>query len=262
MYNNTSSLLTKSMSCIVTVAMLTSCYATSISVTESTECDYTEAAQQPNEEIKVKPIIETIEVIQIPAAKEMPTNLSCVDIEEEVIETYLMYVDASAVYYRSEPEIDQSTALGLLRQGDEVDVIEQEGQWCKCIVNDEEVYIHSTLLTEEIKSTSIVTATITDEEVPLSASLGRIQGPSGEETYYNLNMKGCVERMKSLGYDYEYWIRDDGVKMFGNYVMVAANFELRPLGTIIETSLGFGIVVDTGEFVNENPTQLDIAVTW
>ena len=68
--------------------------------------------------------------------------------------------------------------------------------------------------------------------------------------------------MKDLGYDFEYWVRDDGVKMFGDYIMVAADFETRPLGTILETTLGTAIVVDTGEFVAEYPDGIDIAVTW
>ena len=65
-----------------------------------------------------------------------------------------------------------------------------------------------------------------------------------------------------MGYDYEYWVRDDGVKMLGDYVMVAANLNLRPRGSLVETSLGTGIVCDTGGFAKKNPTQLDIAVTW
>ena len=96
----------------------------------------------------------------------------------------------------------------------------------------------------------------------LNAYNGLVYGPSGKETYYNLNMKWVVERMQRLGYDYEYYIREDGVKMFGPYVMCAANFEIRPLGTILETSLGTAIVCDTGEFVKMNPTQIDIAVEW
>lgn len=96
----------------------------------------------------------------------------------------------------------------------------------------------------------------------LTARAGRIQGPSGEETYYNLDMSGCIKIMKELGFDYEYSVREDGVKLYGGYVMVAANLSLRPKGTIVETSLGLGIVVDTGDFAADNPTQLDIAVTW
>lgn len=71
--------------------------------------------------------------------------------------------------------------------------------------------------------------------------------------------------MRNLGYnetDYPYWVRDDGAKMFGNYIMIAANLELRPRGTIVDTSLGTGIVCDTGGFAKDNPTQIDIAVNW
>lgn len=99
----------------------------------------------------------------------------------------------------------------------------------------------------------------------LSRSAGAIQGPSGRETYYNLNMSGVIRIMRSMGYsekDYPYKVRADGVKTFGGYVMVAANLQIRPKGTLIETSLGTGIVVDTGGFAKRNRTQLDIATNW
>lgn len=94
---------------------------------------------------------------------------------------------------------------------------------------------------------------------------GTYQGPSGKETYYNLPMNGVVKIMRNMGYDetnWPYWERDDGCKMFGDYIMVAANLTIRQRGSIVETSLGTGIVCDTGSFANNNPTQLDIAVTW
>lgn len=94
---------------------------------------------------------------------------------------------------------------------------------------------------------------------------GICYGPSGKETYYNLPMDGVIYLMRSIGFteeDYPYWVRDDGVKMFGEYVMVAANLQLRPKGTIVETSLGTGMVCDTGEFAFNNKYQLDIAVDW
>ena len=90
-------------------------------------------------------------------------------------------------------------------------------------------------------------------------------GESGRETYYNLNMGNCVAYMRELGYseeEYPYWIRDDGAKMLGNYVMCAANWKIRPRGTIIPTSLGDAIVVDTGEFVADFPYGVDLAVDW
>ncbi len=97
---------------------------------------------------------------------------------------------------------------------------------------------------------------------PLTPGAGRINGPSGVETYYNLNMNGCVNIMRALGNTDEYWVREDGVKMLGSYVMVAADLSIRPKGSIVETSLGLGIVVDTGTFIYSNPTQIDIAVAW
>ncbi len=96
----------------------------------------------------------------------------------------------------------------------------------------------------------------------LSKRRGVNYGPSGKETYYNLNMSTVVSIMRSMGYTGEYWVREDGCKMLGEYIMVAANLNLRPRGSIVETSLGDAIVCDTGGFAKRNPTQIDIAVTW
>lgn len=103
------------------------------------------------------------------------------------------------------------------------------------------------------------------DEPVLTRSAGRITGPSGEETYYNLKMDGVVRIMRDMGFseqEYPYHVREDGVKMLGDYIMVAANLDLRPRGSLIDTSLGKGIVCDTGEFALTNHTQLDIAVDW
>lgn len=97
----------------------------------------------------------------------------------------------------------------------------------------------------------------------LNSRNGRITGPSGEETYYNLNMNGVIKIMGEFGYTKEdYWVREDGVKMLGDYVMVAANLNIHPRGSIIDCSLGKAIVCDTGDFAAENPYQLDIATNW
>ena len=64
----------------------------------------------------------------------------------------------------------------------------------------------------------------------LTKSAGVYNGPSGKETYYNLNMSGVVSIMRSMGYseeEYPYWVREDGCKMLGDYIMVAANFSIR-----------------------------------
>lgn len=86
-----------------------------------------------------------------------------------------------------------------------------------------------------------------------------------KETYYNLPMDGAVDIMRNCGFDesaYPYWVREDGVKMLGDYVMVAANLDRHPRGSLIHTSLGLGIVCDTGSFAIDNPSQIDIAVDW
>ena len=97
----------------------------------------------------------------------------------------------------------------------------------------------------------------------LNAYIGTVQGPSGKETYYNLDMTEVIRIMKeNEGFDYEYTVREDGVKMYGPYIMCAANLEIRPKGTLVETSLGTAIVCDTGEFATYNKYQIDIAVDW
>ncbi len=99
----------------------------------------------------------------------------------------------------------------------------------------------------------------------LTAYAGVVYGPSGKETYYNLDMSGIVSMMRARGFsesEYPYWVRDDGCKMLGSYIMVAANLNVHPRGTTVATSLGTGLVCDTGGFAAANPYQLDIATTW
>lgn len=99
----------------------------------------------------------------------------------------------------------------------------------------------------------------------LTASLGVVYGPSGRETWYNLPMEGVIEIMRNMGFteeEHPFWIREDGCKMLGDYIMVAANHEIRPRGSLLETSLGTGRVCDTGAFVLTDPTGVDIAVDW
>lgn len=96
----------------------------------------------------------------------------------------------------------------------------------------------------------------------LTKSRGTITGPSGKETYYNLNMDGVVSIMRGIGNTDEYWVRDDGCKMLGDYIMIAADLDIRPRGSLVDTSLGRGIVCDTGSFTNNDPNQIDIAVAW
>jgi len=87
-----------------------------------------------------------------------------------------------------------------------------------------------------------------------------------KETYYNLDMTGVIKIMRDKGFSkkdgWVYSERKDGCKMFGDYIMVAANLNVHPRGSFVETSLGTAIVCDTGEFAKTNPNQIDIAVNW
>lgn len=114
----------------------------------------------------------------------------------------------------------------------------------------------------EIEEPQIELMSYTVKNDCLTPSKGVHYGVSGKETYYNLDMSGVVSIMRGMGNTDEYWVREDGVKMLGNYVMVAANLDLHPRGSLIETSLGTGIVCDTGGFAASDSTQLDIATAW
>ena len=87
-------------------------------------------------------------------------------------------------------------------------------------------------------------------------------GPTNEETYYNLPMERVIQSMRNRGYseeDYPFYIREDGVKMLGDFVMVAADLDLHPKGTVVQTSVGQGLVCDTGEFTED---IYDVATNW
>lgn len=98
--------------------------------------------------------------------------------------------------------------------------------------------------------------------VMLNADIGTVQFNGHRETYYNLPMENIVEKAHDRGIYGQYWLREDGVKMFGHYVIVAAPFDVHPYGAVIETSLGEGIVLDTGAFAEVNKNQIDIATGW
>ena len=103
-------------------------------------------------------------------------------------------------------------------------------------------------------------------QTPVQAKLtkkGGVNYYNGQkETWYNLRMDKVLSKAESRLWVNAYWIREDGVKMFGDYIMCAANLSVHPFGSLVECSLGTCIVVDTGGFAAGNPNQLDIAVTW
>ena len=97
--------------------------------------------------------------------------------------------------------------------------------------------------------------------VVLTARLGVVHFDGHRETYYNLDMSKICARAQERGIPGTYWTREeDGCKMWGDYIIVATDWNLRPYGSIVNTSLGEGIVLDTGSFENRN--TVDIATTW
>jgi len=83
-----------------------------------------------------------------------------------------------------------------------------------------------------------------------------------KETWYNLDMSNIVKKAKRIGVPGDYWVSEDGLKMYGEFIIVAADFNLHPYGSIVITSRGIGRVLDTGAFTQTNPEQVDIAVNW
>lgn len=96
----------------------------------------------------------------------------------------------------------------------------------------------------------------------LTKSKGVNYGPLGRETYYNLPMQGVINIMRRSGYDAErfpYWVREDGVRMLGDYIMLAGRVGQFERGTIVRCSLGDGMICDYG-YLEWN--GVDVAVTW
>jgi hypothetical protein len=93
----------------------------------------------------------------------------------------------------------------------------------------------------------------------LTAGLGRITYQGHTETWYNLPMQNVVQRAQDMGIPAEYSVRDDGVKMFGPWVIVAAH-PSKIRYTLVDTSLGQGVILDTHEMLDEE--LIDIAVEW
>lgn len=96
----------------------------------------------------------------------------------------------------------------------------------------------------------------------LTKSKGVNYGPLGRETYYNLSMQGVIRIMRNAGYsesEFPYWVRGDGVRMLGDYIMLAGRVGQFDRGTIVQCSLGEGMICDYGHL---EWNGLDVAVVW
>lgn len=226
------------------------------------------------EDIAVKEDTKTKQLNSVEEKEEDTKDLEVVDTDVKELKKTL-YVNNQA-NVRIMPTTE-SEVLTKLNKGDDIKVTGETKKWYRIKYKDADAFISKDLCQatkpqeskpQETKA-SRASSKKDNSSIPtewsgkrLTKQAGTVQGPSGKETYYNLNMSGVVSRLHRMGYSGEYWVRDDGVKMFGNYILVAASFDIRPIGTILPTSLGMGIVADTGGFARYNKYQLDIATTW
>lgn len=195
------------------------------------------------------------------------------DSKDEIFDevNQVMYaLDTVSVY--AEPSKDSQT-LTQLEQNDAVTVTGLSDTYARTEVNGVTGYVlkdslqdHKLTFSERLKTIQNEPVVYTWNGAVLSTSKGSVYGPSGKETYYNLNMSGVISVMRSMGFheaEYPYWVRMDGARMLGPYVMVAADLRSHPKGSVMDISLGKALVCDTGEFaVNGSGTSVDVAVTW
>lgn len=180
----------------------------------------------------------------------------------------IYYAAAEVLNVREMPDI-KSGIVTQVNKNDEVHVTgevteeEEKTDWVQIEINGQPAYVVAKYLSKEQQEEIIEENNRKWNGQVLDANLGRVYGPSGYETYYNLDMNKCVSILRDKGIEGEYWVREDGVKMYGDYVMVAADLNKHPRGSLVETSVGIGIVCDTGDFTtNGSGTSIDVAVTW
>ena len=196
-----------------------------------------------------------------------------IEISDEVIENpqfvevpeYYVYINAySGLRARTTPSTDtKDNIITILPYQTKVEIFAEsfDGEWAVLNFENQIAYISKEYIQETLPEDDTYNNNW-DGKV-LNSSNGKVEGPSGIETYYNLPMSGCVKLMNHLGYYGTVWRRSDGAKMWDGYVMVAADLSIHPKGSLVETTLGTGIVVDTGDFVhNGSGVSLDIATAW
>ena len=184
-----------------------------------------------------------------------------VEIEEQIESINLEIDNCILMKDKSHEMAECARFLGF--KEDSAPILSAKQKWNE--FNDKQIELESKIvelekILEETEEQILPPTTWTGSK--LTRSKGINYGPVGKETYYNLNMSCVVRMMRSRGYDatnYPYWVRSDGCKMLGPYIILAANLNHFSRGSVVECSLGWGIVCDTGHL---GYNQLDIAVTW
>ena len=255
--------------------------AVSEAVSDETEAA-AEAAEETVEAVETEPEGETYEETEAPTTAA-PTTEAETEPPVQWWDTY-EYMFAETILTVREGPGTWYDAVDYLAMADDVYVLAQSDDgWSKVSYGDITGYVASAYLTyeqpelptePEPETTAYVAPEPVYEEPTTTAapvvyswdggiltpSKGVNAGPSGTETYYNWDMTIPVQVLRQRGYVGEVWVRSDGCKMFGDYIMCAAHYEIYPYGSLVESSLGTCIVCDTGNY--PELYWLDIAVTW
>ena len=127
-----------------------------------------------------------------------------------------------------------------------------------------ETLVNASQSPEEVTVEEILTEDIETPYSVLNKRMGVNYFNGQKETYYNLRMTGVIRLLDDMGIPHgEYWVRDDGAKMLGDDIMLATDTNRIPKGTIWETSLGTGMIVDhCSGSESYSGVWIDVAVNW
>lgn len=209
------------------------------------------------QEVRMKTILAWIEVTD--AQYAALDRLAKQDAEEEA-----SLIASAAVTTAADRELKRIADENMPRQEGIAGKETGDAEYVALVEEAEAIVDESTQLIEDVEEL------ITDmsgqvDAAHLTASGGVFYGPSGKEKWYSLDMSLVVLTMRDIGFpedSYPYHVREDGVKMFGPFVMAAADTYVRPKGTILDTSLGDAIVVDHCVEAEKVSGLIDIATTW
>lgn len=191
-----------------------------------------------------------------------PGTVLAVSAAETGMETTVIDTEAAVTGNAAAESAIASEAAGTMDLAEDQAALESYLLQLQAVIEQQTALIGATREQTARNALATQTRSTTWKGSVLNRYNGVNRGPSGKETYYNLNMNKIVDAMKRLGVNSEYWVRNDGVKMYGDYIMCAADLSVYPRGSIVETSLGTGIVCDTGVFVKSTGIALDIATAW
>ena len=191
-----------------------------------------------------------------------PGTVLAVSAAETGLETTVIDTEAAVTGNAAAESAIASEAAGAMDLAEDQAALESYLLQLQAVIEQQTALVGATREQTARNALATQTRSTTWKGSVLNRYNGVNRGPSGKETYYNLNMNKIVDAMKRLGVNSEYWVRNDGVKMYGDYIMCAADLSVYPRGSIVETSLGTGIVCDTGAFVKSTGIALDIATAW